>query len=68
MADFTDKAQHKAEELAGTAKETAGEVTGDDSLRFEGATDQAKANSHQAVDKVSDAAENVADSDRKSVV
>ncbi|WP_306303514.1 CsbD family protein [Rhodococcus sp. BS-15] len=52
MADFIDKAQHKAEELAGTAKEKAGEATGDDSLRAEGATDQAKANTHQAADKV----------------
>lgn len=62
MADFIDKAQHKAEELAGTAKEKAGEATGDDSLRAEGAKDQAKANTHQAADKVSDAAESVADS------
>ena len=62
MADFIDKAQHKAEELAGTAKEKAGEATGDDSLRAEGATDQAKANTHQAADKASDVAENVADS------
>jgi uncharacterized protein YjbJ (UPF0337 family) len=50
-----DKAKNKAEELGGVAKERAGEATGDDSLRAEGETDQAKGNLKQAGEKVKDA-------------
>jgi uncharacterized protein YjbJ (UPF0337 family) len=50
-----DKAKNKAEELGGVAKEHAGEATGDDSLRAEGETDQAKGNLKQAGEKVKDA-------------
>lgn len=48
MADFVDKAQHKAEELAGQAKEKVGDATGNDNLRGDGAADQAKAKAREA--------------------
>ena len=35
-----DKFENNAEELGGRAKETIGDVTGDDQLKAEGATDQ----------------------------
>ena len=50
-----DKAKNKAEEVGGVAKEHAGEATGDDRLRAEGETDQAKGNLKQAGEKVKDA-------------
>jgi uncharacterized protein YjbJ (UPF0337 family) len=50
-----DKAKNKAEEVGGMAKERAGEASGDDSLRAEGETDQAKGNLKQAGEKVKDA-------------
>ena len=37
-----DKFENKAEDLGGRAKETIGDVTGDDQLKAEGATDKAK--------------------------
>ena len=50
-----DKARHKAEELKGKAKETAGSATGDEDLREEGRADQASSDLKQAGDKVKDA-------------
>jgi uncharacterized protein YjbJ (UPF0337 family) len=50
-----DKAEHKGEELKGKAKETVGDVTGDDELKAEGKGDQAKGNIKQAGEKVKDA-------------
>ena len=41
MADFIDKAKHKAEELGGKAKEHTGKATGDRRLEDEGKNDQA---------------------------
>lgn len=38
-----DKFENKAEDLGGRAKESIGDVTGDDELKAEGATDQLKA-------------------------
>lgn len=61
MADFIDKAKHKAEEVAGKAKEKIGEATGNDDLRAEGATDQGKGKTKQVGDNISDAASNVKD-------
>ena len=51
-----DKAKNKVEELKGKGKEGAGEATGDEELKGEGRTDQAKGNLKQAGEKVKDAA------------
>ncbi len=53
-----DKAQNKAEGLAGRAKEAVGDATGDDSLKRQGKTDQAKSDLKQAGEKVKDAFKN----------
>jgi uncharacterized protein YjbJ (UPF0337 family) len=50
-----DKARHKAEELKGNAKETAGSATGDEDLREEGRADQTSSDLKQAGEKVKDA-------------
>ncbi|MGC5162711.1 CsbD family protein [Rhodococcus sp. DT1] len=59
MADFIDKAKHKAEELAGKAKEHGGKATNDRDLEAEGKGQQTKGGMKQAGDKVTDAAEDV---------
>lgn len=51
------KWKHKAEELRGKAKEVIGGLTGDERLKGEGQSDQAKAKAHQGGDKVKDTAE-----------
>jgi uncharacterized protein YjbJ (UPF0337 family) len=51
---FADKAKDKVEELMGRGKEAAGEASGDDELKAEGQTDQAKANLKQAAEKIKD--------------
>jgi uncharacterized protein YjbJ (UPF0337 family) len=56
-----DKTQHAAEGAAGTVKETAGKVTGDEDLEAEGRREQAKAELKKAGDKLGDAAKRVAD-------
>ncbi|RNI22907.1 CsbD family protein [Flexivirga caeni] len=53
-----DKAKHKVEDAAGKAKEAAGDISGDDSKKFEGKADQAKAS---AKDKAEDAHEYLED-------
>lgn len=62
MGDLSDKAQ----EFAGRAKEAAGDVTGDDNLRADGAADKAEAEVKQKVDDVKQAvtekASDIADS------
>jgi uncharacterized protein YjbJ (UPF0337 family) len=65
MADFIDKAKHKAEEVVGGAKEKLGDATHNDDLRAEGATDQGKGKTKQAGDSISDAASNVKDAFKK---
>ena len=50
-----DKIGNAAEKLGGTGKEAAGEATGDDRLRAEGQSDQAKGDLKQAGEKVKDA-------------
>lgn len=52
----SDKAENKAEEIKGKAKETTGRAVGNESLEAEGVTDQTKANVKQAGEKVKDAA------------
>ena len=61
MADFIDKAKHKAEELAGAAKEKIGEVTHNDDLQAEGAGDKASGNTKQTGDKITDKVDDVKD-------
>jgi uncharacterized protein YjbJ (UPF0337 family) len=50
-----DKAKNLADKAAGAIKETAGKVTGDDSMELEGQADQAKADVKQSGEKVKDA-------------
>ena len=50
-----DKANNKAEEFGGKAKEGVGKATGDDELRAQGERDQTKSNLKQAGEKVKDA-------------
>ncbi|RRO18680.1 CsbD family protein [Saccharopolyspora rhizosphaerae] len=50
-----DKAQNKAEDLKGQAKEKLGEATGNEQWQAEGKADQAKGNLKQAGEKVKDA-------------
>lgn len=49
-----DKFENKAEDLGGRAKETIGDVTGDDQLKAEGATDQLKAKAKDVGESVKD--------------
>ena len=52
---FGDKIKHAAEKVGGKGKEAAGEATGDEGLKAEGKTDQAKAGMKQAGEKIKDA-------------
>lgn len=58
MADFADKAQ----EVAGRAKRTAGDLTGNDDLEAKGAADQAEAKVKQGIDAAADKATEVKES------
>ena len=49
-----DRMKNKAEDLAGRGKEAAGAVTGDDSLKAEGETDQKKAGIKDKIEDVKD--------------
>lgn len=50
-----DKAENKAEELKGKAKEQLGKLTGNEQWQAEGKTEQFKSNLKQAGEKVKDA-------------
>ena len=52
---MADKADHKAEELKGKAKETAGRALDDKELEAQGKGDQTKSNVKQAGEKLKDA-------------
>lgn len=54
MAD-ENKAQNKAEELKGQAKEKVGEVTGNEQWQAEGKAEQVKSSLKQAGEKIKDA-------------
>jgi uncharacterized protein YjbJ (UPF0337 family) len=56
MADFLDKAKHRAEELIGEAKEKIGHRTDNDDLAAEGTKDQISGKTKQVGDDISDAA------------
>jgi uncharacterized protein YjbJ (UPF0337 family) len=51
----TDKARNKGQEVGGKAKEAVGNITGDESIRDEGRSDQVKSNLKDAVEKLKDA-------------
>ena len=51
----SDKAENKAEGVKGQAKETFGDVTGNDDKKAEGKVDQTKSDIKQAGEKVKDA-------------
>lgn len=57
MSDISNK----AEEIAGRAKQAAGDLTGSDELQAEGTADQARAQVKQGVDAVADKAQQAAD-------
>ena len=50
-----DKAKNAAEDLKGKAKEALGDAKGDDELKAEGKSDQAKSSLKQAGENVKDA-------------
>ena len=56
-----DKFENRADELGGRAKETIGDVTGDDQLKAEGATDQLKAKTKDVGESVKDLGSSVKD-------
>jgi uncharacterized protein YjbJ (UPF0337 family) len=57
-----DDIKNTGEKLAGKAKEATGDATGNDRLKAEGQTDQAKASVKQGASDVKDAAKGVSDS------
>ncbi|MEU1604655.1 CsbD family protein [Micromonospora matsumotoense] len=61
---FTDKAKNKAQELTGAAKERIGDVTDNERMRAEGATEQSEAKARQAGEHVKDAGRDVKDAMR----
>jgi uncharacterized protein YjbJ (UPF0337 family) len=62
---FDEKADNKAEDLKGRAKEAAGSVTGDDEMKQEGRADQAESSVKQAGEKAKDAAGDLKDAFKK---
>ncbi|MGF7123224.1 CsbD family protein [Rhodococcus sp. TAF43] len=58
---IADKAQNKAQDLGGKAKETAGKATGDEDLKNEGKGDQVESAVKDAAEKVKDAASTAKD-------
>ena len=54
VMSLADKAKNKGQELQGKGKEAAGGATGDDELKAEGKTDQAKGDLKQAGEKIKD--------------
>jgi len=56
---MNDKAENKAEELKGKAKEAVGDATGNEQWQAEGKAEQAKGSLKQAGEKVKDAIKGV---------
>ncbi|NES13593.1 MULTISPECIES: CsbD family protein [Micromonospora] len=56
---FTDKAKAKAQELSGAAKERIGDVTDNERLRAEGASEQSTARARQVGQDVKQAGRDV---------
>lgn len=61
---FTEKVQHKAEELKGAAKEKYGDATHNERLEAEGTTERTEAKTKQAGEHVKDAGRNARDAFR----
>jgi uncharacterized protein YjbJ (UPF0337 family) len=60
-----DKAENKAKDLKGRAKEAVGAATDDEDLKHEGRGDQAKSSVKQAGEHVKDAAKDAKDAVKK---
>ncbi|MER5454444.1 CsbD family protein [Micromonospora sp. NPDC002389] len=58
---FTDKAKNKVEELSGAAKERVGDMTDNERMRAEGASERSEARTRQAGEKVKDAGRDAKD-------
>ena len=56
-----DKLQNMAEDLGGRAKETIGDITDDNELKADGATDQIKAKAKDVGESVKDLGDSVKD-------
>ncbi|MBQ1012611.1 CsbD family protein [Micromonospora sp. M51] len=59
---FTEKAKNKVEQIAGAARERVGDMTDNERMRGEGASQQSDARAKQAGQNVKDAGRNVKDS------
>jgi len=59
---YDDKTGNKVDDLGGKAKEGVGKVTGDDKLKSEGKTDQAKSSVKEGAREVKEGLEGVKDS------
>ena len=64
LMSFADKAEHKAEELKGAAKEKWGDATDNESLQAEGAAEKTAAQAKQAGDHLADAGRHARDAVR----
>ncbi|MBQ1026388.1 CsbD family protein [Micromonospora sp. C95] len=62
---FTDKAKNKVEELSGAARERIGDMTDNERMRAEGASQQGDARARQAGENVKEAGRNAKDAFRK---
>ncbi|GIJ07999.1 CsbD family protein [Micromonospora andamanensis] len=58
---FTDKAKNKVEELSGAARERIGDMTDNERMRAEGASQQSDARTRQAGENVKEAGRNAKD-------
>ncbi|MEG3635944.1 CsbD family protein [Micromonospora palythoicola] len=58
---FTDKAKNKVEELSGAARERIGDMTDNERMRAEGASQQSDARTRQAGENVKEAGRNTKD-------
>ncbi len=62
---FTEKAKNKAQELSGVAKERIGDVTDNERLRAEGASEQRMARARQGGQAAKEAGRDVKDAFEK---
>ncbi|MFD0783431.1 CsbD family protein [Micromonospora azadirachtae] len=61
---FTDKAKNKMEQMTGAAKERIGDMTNNESMRAEGATQQSEARVKQAGKSAKETGKNARDAFR----
>ncbi|MCX5064884.1 CsbD family protein [Micromonospora lupini] len=59
---FTEKAKNKVEQMAGAAKERVGDMTDNERMRGDGASEQGDARAKQAGQNMKDAGRNAKDS------